>query len=119
LSEVSQINFISEYTVPQKYSSISEQTDLCRLISFQEAVSYEHFKLVWTMSCILPDYAVPQSCEDWKSCLLSIRCRSRLKECISSLPSLVLSHHIPSDYLSQKQDDSIAIVYSDVLNVVI
>jgi hypothetical protein len=62
LSEVTQINFISEYTVPQKYSSISEQTDLCRLISFQEAVSYEHFKLAWTMSCILPDYAVPTDC---------------------------------------------------------
>jgi hypothetical protein len=35
LSEVSQINFISGYTVPQKYSSISEQNDLCRLISIQ------------------------------------------------------------------------------------
>jgi hypothetical protein len=62
LSEVSQINFISGYTVPQKYSSISEQNDLCRLISFQEAVSYEQFKLAWTMSCILPDYAVPTDC---------------------------------------------------------
>jgi hypothetical protein len=37
--KVSQINFISGYTVPQEYSSISEQNDLCRLISFQEAVA--------------------------------------------------------------------------------
>ncbi|VDI08009.1 Hypothetical predicted protein [Mytilus galloprovincialis] len=59
MREISRINFITPYIVPDKYSLISAQSSTDKLISFQEGVQHKYFKLAWTTESILPGYAVP------------------------------------------------------------
>ncbi|XP_052102786.1 sacsin-like [Mytilus californianus] len=59
MREISRINFITPYIVPDKYRFISAQSSTDKLISFQDGVQHKYFMLAWTMDSILPEYAVP------------------------------------------------------------